>query len=95
MNRCNVPPVASNKRDGTCLVLTGLLLTKTKFYATLDFNIFGDSAYRSCLWIHGDSRRSGVNRENHFLHISGVLRNLFDYRRIQKVGLMQSGKEHR
>ena len=76
--------------DGTYLVFTTVLLTKTKLYATLDINIFGDSAYRCCLWIHGDSRRSGFNRENYLLHISGVLCNLIDYRRIQKIRLKGS-----
>ena len=71
--------------DGTYLVFNNVLLTKTKLYATLDINIFGDSAYRCCLWIHGNSRRSGFNRENYLLHISGVLCDLIDYRRIQEI----------
>ena len=71
--------------DGTYLVLNGLLLTKTKLYATLDINIFGDSAHRCCLWIYGDSRRCGFNCENYLLHIPGVFCNLSDYRSIQEV----------
>lgn len=81
--------------DGTALVFTDLLLTKIKIYATLDFNIFGDSAHRCCLWIHGDSRRRGFDCEDYLLHIPGVLCDLLDYRRIQAVGLIRIDRKRR
>lgn len=80
--------------DGTLLVLAEALLTKTKSYATLDINVFGDSAYSCCLWIHGDSRRGGFDRENYLLHIPGVFRDLSDHRCVPEVGLTPGVEEN-
>ena len=66
--------------------LQGLETNEFK-YATLDNHIFGHSPHRRSLRIYRDSRRGRIDRENYLLHLPGVLCHLFDYRRIQAVGL--------
>jgi hypothetical protein len=60
-------------------------INQIKLYVTLDNNILSNSADCCAVWFRRHRCRCGRNRENYFLYLPGVLCDLIDLGRLQKI----------